>query len=592
MKVYNIIEIANTHGGNKEYLFSLIEQFKEFDTKFGIKFQPFKYDLIALKDFSYYPVYEQLYFEKKTWKEIIHIARTTKDVWLDMFDTYSVDILRENINNVTGIKLQASVLFNFEILKLLEKINLTEKKIILNIAGYSIPEINQILSRIKQQITPNEIIIQFGFQSYPTDFEDSGLSKIKALQKTFCDYQLCFADHLDGDSEDALIMPLIAITMGCTIIEKHVYLDTLETKFDKFSSLTYSNYKKLITTFEKYETLTDKPFISEKETEYLIKSIQIPICNKTLKSKTLICFENDITFKRTDKKGLNTIELLELIKNFYILTVDKNEGDVFYKEDFKKATIAAIVACRMKSSRLPQKAILNIGNITSIELCLKNVLKFSNINHVVLATSTTKEDKHLEKYTYNPSVIFHQGHPDDVIERFIEIVDKLEIDVVVRLTGDCPYLSKEIAEIILEDHFEKGAEYSSAPKACIGTNAEIFNASTLRKIKKYFPEALYSEYMTYYVTNNPTHFKINYVELAEKYIRDYRLTLDYPEDLALFNKIENYLMESNIEFTIENVFHFLDTNPAIANLNKEAIVLYKSDPELIHRINIATTIIS
>ena len=32
-------------------------------------------------------------------------------------------------------------------------------------------------------------------------------------------------------------------------------------------------------------------------------------------------------------------------------------------EDFKKANIASIIACRLKSSRLPKKAVLKIGEL-------------------------------------------------------------------------------------------------------------------------------------------------------------------------------------------------------------------------------------
>ena len=50
------------------------------------------------------------------------------------------------------------------------------------------------------------------------------------------------------------------------------------------------------------------------------------------------------------------------------------------EEDFKKANIATIIACRLKSSRLPKKALAKIGEITSVEYCIKNALSFKNVN--------------------------------------------------------------------------------------------------------------------------------------------------------------------------------------------------------------------
>jgi len=103
------------------------------------------------------------------------------------------------------------------------------------------------------------------------------------------------------------------------------------------------------------------------------------------------------------------------------------------KEAHIKENIAAIIACRLKSTRLPKKAILKIGDISSIELCIKNTLKINNLNNVVLATSFNKEDEVLAKYIYDESVIYHQGHPDNVVLRYLEIIDKLKTEVFLEL---------------------------------------------------------------------------------------------------------------------------------------------------------------
>ena len=60
---YLILEIANTHGGEKKYLFRLIDKFSKLDYRnIGIKFQIFKYDKISLRDYSWYNDYKKLFF--------------------------------------------------------------------------------------------------------------------------------------------------------------------------------------------------------------------------------------------------------------------------------------------------------------------------------------------------------------------------------------------------------------------------------------------------------------------------------------------------------------------------------------------------
>ena len=96
--------------------------------------------------------------------------------------------------------------------------------------------------------------------------------------------------------------------------------------------------------------------------------------------------------------------------------------------------------------------------------------------------------------------------------------------------------------------------------------------------------------MSWYFMNNPDHFNLNGVDLPKKYIRDYRLTLDYQEDIDLFREIQKYLDESKKEFTLDVIFEFLDANPEIVNINKSLTLTYKTDQKLIDRLNLETKI--
>ena len=589
--MYNILEVANCHGGDINYLYNLIDKYSSFDKKekFGIKFQPFKYDLIAVETYSWYPIYKDLFFTKKEWKDIIQKAFITKDIWLDIFDEYGLEILEENLDRIEGIKFQTSILDNLIIFKKLKKINTFDLKIILNIAGRTLEEIDNIINRYSL-LKFKEIYLEVGFQGYPTSIEDCGISKIAILKERYNNVKIVFADHTDSQTDDAITLPLLVGFDCCDIIEKHIMLDRENTKYDFYSSLTFEQYKKFIDEQKKYFNLKNKKFINEKEKEYLKKTLQIPILNKDKKAGELIDIENDFEFKRNDSYGLNIVELKKYVDEKYILNSDRKKGETIRKEDIRKANIAVIIACRLKSTRLKRKALLKIGSIPSVEMCIKNILKFKDVNSIVLATSTTEEDSELKNYTYNKNVIFHQGDPDDVIQRYLDIIEKKNFDVIIRVTGDCPYLSSDISEVVLNSHFEKGAEYSNGIGAAVGTNLEVINSLSLKKVKKYFPRADYSEYMTWYFQNNPEEFKLNYVDLPEKWKRDYRLTLDYQADLDLFNKIEEYFLEKNIDYNIDELYKYLDSNPEIVKINSHLTLKYKTDVKLIETLNKYTKI--
>jgi spore coat polysaccharide biosynthesis protein SpsF (cytidylyltransferase family) len=242
----------------------------------------------------------------------------------------------------------------------------------------------------------------------------------------------------------------------------------------------------------------------------------------------------------------------------------------------------------MKSSRLKEKALLPIGDLPSVEFCLRNVLKFSGIHKVILATSTEAQDQILERHTFDPKVGFYQGHPEDVMQRYIDVCEAYDLDVVVRITADMPFVDDEICSFLLEEHFKSGAEYTVGTDAAVGVNLEIFNVSCLKRIKAYFPNAEYSEYMTWYFQNNPDHVRIHKVDLPELFVRPYRLTLDYEEDLTLFNEIHKDL--EGTAYTLRDVITYLDHHPEIAAINSHLTLKYKTDQALIDLLNTHTRI--
>jgi len=583
-----IIEVANTHGGDKAYLLSLIKEFNKFEGH-GIKFQPLHPDEIATSDFTWYPVYQKLHFTPDIWEEIITKAVETKRVWLDLFDPYGVRILRENKSKIFGIKLQASVLYNEHVISALEKEDCSDIKLIVNISAIEKEAIKERINYLQRTIAPAELLLEVGFQSYPTELQDSGISKLSYLKANFSN-AIVFADHIDGRLDDAITLPLMASVLGADYIEKHVMHSSIETQYDHFSSIKVDQYEKLVTKISEYEVLEKLPFINEKERLYLKNSIQKPIAHKYIKKGKGINMRNDLEYKRSNKIGLSVLDLQNLLENKCILSRDIKSGDTFHKEDFKKAMIATIIAGRLKSSRLKSKAILPIGEISSVEKCIQSCLRFLDTTYTILATSTLEEDAELEKYTFAPQVVFHKGHPEDVIQRYLDIIDKLNVDVVLRVTADMPYVSAEITEILLREHFLSGADYTAAIHCAVGTAPEVINVQALKEVKKHFPNADYSEYMTWYFQNNREYFHVNMVELPSHLTRDYRLTLDYQEDLDLFNHIQKYVDDNGLNGTIGEIFSYLDNNPELSKINQHIGLKYRTDQKLIETLNQATKI--
>lgn len=586
---YVIFEVANVHGGNREKLLQLVNAYKQIDyPKKAIKFQPLNPEKLALPDYQWFGVYQELYFEPNIWSEVIGIAAEVGGVWLDIFDTYGVEILNANKHRIAGIKLQTSVLDNSELVAAISVAQIAQQRLLINVSGHEVSAIEQYIAKF-EQIGAAEIILQTGFQSYPTAVADTGLQKIPVLLAAFPGIQLCIADHAPAELAVALQIPVWATLVGCTYVEKHFCTSRADAKYDYYSALEPDQFLHMLSSLYDLADATHGSFISESEENYLKKSYQAPIARHELVAGRLICL-SDLLFRRTNQEGLTWGEIVSEQSRFSILARTIPHNATPRQSDYKKANIAAIVACRMKSSRLKEKAILPIRGVSSVERCLRNCLQMKNVDQVVLATSTVAEDRTLENYTLGGLAKFYAGEPEDVIQRYLGACDKFGIDVIVRVTADCPVVSPEITEFLLKKHFEAGADYTAPINCAVGSSPEIYNVEALRRVIALMGKAEYSEYMTWYMKNNADIFNVNLVDIPIELQRNYRLTLDYPEDLEMFERLYLALDEKGLDATLVNVFSALDSDASIPELNQHLTLRYKTDVELINKLNVVTRI--
>ncbi|MCP4216933.1 MAG: NTP transferase domain-containing protein [bacterium] len=585
-----ILETANFHGGNIDDIKTAITNFADIDYQNkGIKFHAFKYDKVMLPDFSWFDIIKNFFIDPQQWRQLITLSvEKGFKVWLDLFCIYGVETLEQNLDMVHGIKFQPSILDNLEIVDALKKPDLQDKELILNISGLEVSEIERYLQNFAS-FNFKKVILQLGFQNYPTQIEDTSLKKLDVLKSAFPDKALSYADHIDAELPFARRFPVYAFLKGCTYLEKHICNGREETEYDFNSALEVDEVKEMAGEIRQATACFTSDFISENECKYYEKTLQKPVLKTPLKAGQLVA-ASDLIFRRTDKPGLNSKELKAHQENLYILNRSVEVHEPLTLKDFKKPRVAAIVAARMKSSRLKKKAILPINGMSSIERCLDNCLKFPFVDDVVLATSTTEEDAILGEYTLKGKAKFWQGDPEDVISRYLGACEEYGIDVIIRVTGDCPCISPEIAEYLLRSHFESGADFTDPRNFAVGSNSQIYNVQALKRVIELVGKADYSEHMTLYMTNNPQLFKVNYVDLPEELIRDYRLTLDYREDLDMFNALYKKLEDQKLDSTLVNIIEVLDANPDIPKMNAHKTLVYKTDKELIKLLNEKTTI--
>jgi spore coat polysaccharide biosynthesis protein SpsF (cytidylyltransferase family) len=584
-----IFECANSHDGNYATLKNTINIFSNINyPNLHIKFQPFSAKTISVPSYRWFKIYKTLEFKKNEWNRIIKNGyKKYQGVWLDIFDDYSIEVLEKNLNFIYGIKIQSSVLENKKIFFKLSKLNIKNKKIILNISGKKISEITIITNKFQDMVL-SKIILQCGYQDYPTSLKETNFEKVLFLQKKFPLNEFSYADHLDSVDIKSLLVPIKALQYNCKIIEKHIAIKGKKAKYDNFSSLNFKQTLKMINIINFFLQQDTKKFISKKENLYLKKTIQIPVANTSIKKNCFISIDR-ISYLRTNY-NIKKIYDFELKKN-YLSKKNIKKNEFISKKNIKKLRIGVFIACRLKSSRLKKKAILKLTKEHSlIEKCILSAKKIKCADLVVLTTSYAKEDSILKKYCQKHSIKFFKGSKENVIKRYYNAAKKFNVDIIIRVTGDCPEISEEIVNILFEKHIYSNSDYSVAKDCPVGYGAEIINVNALKKIFKKKKKAEMSEYMTYYFINNPKIFKLNFVILPAWMRKKYRMTIDYQRDLKFFRELYKKLKKEKIEMNFKNLNFILKKYKYLLKINANIKLTYKSDQNLIKKINKFSTI--
>lgn len=553
---YIIAEIASAHCGNLEKLKSIITSSVNADVD-AIKFQMFNVDYFVSTFHPNYPNNKKNQFNGEQWKEIFTFTKQFPvHIWADVFDEGSADLAEHYVD---GFKLHSTDITNPF---MLEHVAKKDKPIILAAGGATLPELKKAVQKMKEAGN-TQIILSHGFQAYPTDITKVNIKRLKVLEKEFPDCIIGYHDHTDAELPLAVTIPLAAIAYGATVMEKHVTDDRSLKGFDYESSLNPEELKNLVYQIRAWESSlgNDSFTMSEDEKKYRDYTKRYIVAKRVLKrGETLML--HDLAFKRSSPVGLSAQEYAKIID--LKLTRDIQRDETILPKDVENK-VSICLAVRLKSTRLPKKAILTIEDQTAIEHQIDR-LKRCKKGELILCTSTLEEDAPLIEIAKRKNIKYYAGDPDDVMERFMNAAKREGANIVVRTTGDSPLVDPELVDKQITMHIEHNADYTGIENCPIGVETEVIHFWTLQDARTRVKDAKDTEYMTWFI-KDPQHFKVQVLKGDETINRPYRITLDTPKDLEVIKAIYKELYHRNKEFSTADVVAFLDQHPEIASIN-------------------------
>jgi len=244
-----------------------------------------------------------------------------------------------------------------------------------------------------------------------------------------------------------------------------------------------------------------------------------------------------------------------------------------------KMKIGAIIQARVSSTRLPRKVLMELpynSGITVLQQVIRRVKKSEKVSKIIVATTREKEDDEILEIAKYEKTEYFRGDKEDVLSRFYFAAKEHNLEIIVRVTSDCPCIDPKIIDLVIEKHLENQSDYTSNALERTfphGMDVEVFNFATLEKAYISATQDFEREHVTPYIyKTSPDLFKITILR-APKELKapDIRITLDTKEDYALLCAVFDFLYEKNPYFDVYDIVRLFDKKPWLKFINEKVM---------------------
>jgi N,N'-diacetyllegionaminate synthase len=308
-----IAETAWHHEGDFNFMKDLVTKICENSHAEIVKFHiTLDLDEYMSKDHEAYETLKSWMLSESDWEELIYIVRkNNKELMLLLNDTKAVEFSKKY--NPEMVELH-SVSLNVPRLQDAVIKNISKNtKIVIGVGGCSLSEIEEAVKFFHSR----EIVLMFGFQNYPTKFEDVNLLKIRKIQELYQGLMFGYADHTAWNENNNDLITLMVSANGMDYIEKHVTTEYGKKRCDFSAAISIDQFKKLHKEVELLSKLygNGDVALNKAEKEY---SSYGPMKMAAITRHNLfegdVLSQNDLHFTRTSQvSDLSQVDILKVI---------------------------------------------------------------------------------------------------------------------------------------------------------------------------------------------------------------------------------------------------------------------------------------
>ncbi len=248
--------------------------------------------------------------------------------------------------------------------------------------------------------------------------------------------------------------------------------------------------------------------------------------------------------------------------------------------------IGAIIQARTSSTRLHGKVLKELpynSGINILQQVVRRLKKSRRIDEIIVATTTEEDDNSIVDTADMEEVTSFRGSKNDVLKRYYDAAKKSSLDVIVRITSDCPCIDPEIVDVVIEEHLNYGADYTSNLLVSNfpdvkrtyphGMDTEVMNYHALERAHLEAMGDFEREHVcTYIYGTKKASFRIRDLEAPSAlHYPDIRITVDTEDDYALLCTVFDYLYPENHFFKARDIVNLFEVKPWLKLINNKTV---------------------
>ncbi len=259
--IYIIAELSANHGGSIKIAKQTIKSAKEIGAN-CIKLQTYTADTLTLncskEDFiikggtlwdgkAMYELYQKAYTPWEWHQELFNYAREIGiDIFSSPFDKSAVDFLEQF--SPSAYKIASFEITDYELIRYTAS---KMKPMIISTGIATIDEIQDAVDICRNEGNDNIILLKCT-SAYPAPIEEANLKTIPNLAESFGVIS-GFSDHTIGSTA-----PIVAVTLGAKVVEKHFILDKSIGGADADFSMDKNEFSQMVKAIRNTEKLLGK----------------------------------------------------------------------------------------------------------------------------------------------------------------------------------------------------------------------------------------------------------------------------------------------------------------------------------------------